>query len=85
MGNKYFTVTKSHLVALISLIRGSSRRVREDVGLWMLVGPELLLSRLQHLGGLHHVLLIFALIKASTQHAGIEPVLVSIMEKHHNM
>lgn len=71
-------LAEAHLVALVSLIRGPSRRVGEDVGLRVLFGPELLLARLQHHGGLHHVLLIFVLIEASPQHAGIEPVFVSV-------
>lgn len=66
-----------HLVALVSFIGRSSRRVREDVGLGVLVGPELLLSLLQHHGGLHHVLFILVLIEASPQDAGIEAILVS--------
>lgn len=68
-----------HLVALVSLVGGSSRRVWEDVGLGVLVGPELLLSCLQHHSGFHHVLLILVLIEASPQHAGVEPVLVSVI------
>lgn len=60
-------VAPFYLVALVSLIGGPSRRVGEDVGLRMLVGPELLLSCLQHHGGLHHVLLSLVFIKASPQ------------------
>lgn len=71
-------LAEAHLVALISLIRGPSRRVGEDVGLRVLFGPELLLASLQHHGGFHHVLLIFVLIEASPQHACIEPVFVSV-------
>lgn len=72
----------SHLVAFISFVGSSSRRVREDVGLGMLVGPELLLARLQHLGGLHHVLLILVLVEPSPKYAGIEAVFVSTIGKH---
>ena len=50
----------------------------------MLVGPELLLSHLQHLGGLNHVLLILVFIEASPQQAGVEPVFVSITGQRHN-
>lgn len=71
-----------HLVALISLIGGPSRRVGEDVGLGMLTRPELLLSCLQQHGGLHHILLILVFIETSPHQAGIEPVFVSITGKH---
>lgn len=71
-------LAEAHLDALVSLIRGPSRRVGEDVGLRVLRGPELLLACLQHHGGLHHVLLIFVLVEASPHHAGIEPVFVSV-------
>lgn len=71
-----------HLVALVSFIGRSSRRVGEDIGLGVLVGPELLLSLLQHHGGLHHVLFILVLIEASPQNAGVEPIFVSGRGKH---
>lgn len=69
----------THLVAFVSLIGRSSRRVRESVRLGVLVRPELFLSCLQHHGSLHHVFLIFVLIKASPQQAGIEAVFVSVI------
>lgn len=47
----------------------------------MLVGPELLLSRLQHLGSLDHVLLVLVVVEAGPQQAGVEPVLVSVTDK----
>lgn len=74
-------VTLPYLVALVSFIGGPSRRVREDVGLGMLVGPEFLLSCLQHHGGLHHVLLFLVLIEAGPQHAGVKTVFVSVKGK----
>lgn len=68
---------KAHLVALVSLVRSPPGGVGEDVGLRMLIGPELLLACLQHHGGLHHVLLALVVIEASPQQAGIEAVFVS--------
>lgn len=47
----------------------------------MLLVPKLLLSCLQQLGGLQHVLLILVLLKASAQHAGKEPILVPVTEQ----
>lgn len=77
-GNKGWAALKdSHLVAVVSLVRGTSRGVREDVGLRMLIGPKLLLARLQQQGGLHHVLLVLVVFEASPQHACIEPVFIS--------
>jgi len=64
------------LVALISFIGGPSRRIREEVWLWVLVGPEFFLPSLQHHGSFHHVLLMLVLIEASTHRYGIEAVLV---------
>lgn len=66
-----------NLVALVSFVGGSAGRVREQVRLRMLIGPEFLLSSFQHLGGFHHVLLILMLIEASSQHAGVEAVFIS--------
>ena len=65
-----------YLVALISLVGRPARGVGEDVGLRVLIGPELLLSGLQHSGGLHHVLLPHTVVEPLPQQAGVEPVLI---------
>lgn len=64
------------LVALVSLVGGAAGGVGEDVGLGVLVCPELLLAGLQQLGGLHHVLHILVLIEPLSQEAGEVAVLV---------
>lgn len=66
----------TYLVALVSLIGGAPRRVREDVRLGVLTAPELFLCLLQQLGGFHHVLLILVFIKPRSHQTCEVPVLV---------
>lgn len=66
------------LVPLVSLVGRAAGRVGEDVGLGVLVGPELLLARPQQLGCLHHVLHILVLIEAIPQQHGEVAVLVTV-------